>query len=307
MTSDTVLVTGGAGFIGQHLTIELLSQGRNVVVLDDFSTGSPLPNHPRLRVIEGDISDSSIREAALNGVMSVINLAAIASVPLCESKPKLSSQVNHRAAEKLFQEASERGVSAIIHASTSALYGVPVELPLTEKSLLQPIGRYGIDKQRAETSLLSIENTPICALRLFNVFGPGQQKGSPYSGVLTIFSERIRNEEPLIIFGDGSQTRDFIHVFDVVSAFIACLNDLENKGLKSKVHGETFNVCSGKSLTLLDVIEAFSTACPSAPEVVFEQPRDGDILHSSGSNIALSQSIGWSPTEDFLQRLLELL
>ena len=124
MNSDTVLVTGGAGFIGQHLTIELLSQGRNVVVLDDFSTGSPLPNHPRLRVIEGDISDSSIREAALNGVMSVINLAAIASVPLCESKPELSSEVNHRAAENLFEEASERGVSAIIHASTSALYGL---------------------------------------------------------------------------------------------------------------------------------------------------------------------------------------
>ena len=307
MTSDAVLVTGGAGFIGQHLTFELLSQGRNVVVLDDFSTGSPLPNHPRLRVIEGDISVPSIREEALRGVMSVINLAAIASVPLCENKPELSFEVNYRAAEKLFHEASERGVSAILQASTSALYGIPVELPLTEKSLIQPIGRYGIDKQRAESSILSIKNTPICALRLFNVFGPGQQKGSPYSGVLAIFSERIRNEEPLIIFGDGSQTRDFVHVFDVVSAFIACLNDLENKGLKSNIHGEKFNVCSGESLTLLDVVEAFSTACPSSPEVIFEQPRDGDILHSSGSNIALNQSIGWSPTEDFLQRLIELL
>lgn len=307
MYNDTVLVTGGAGFIGQHLTTELLSLGRTVTVLDDFSTGSPLTPHPMLRVIKGDISDSEIREEALHQVKSVINLAAIASVPLCESKPELSSTVNYLAAEKLFQEASNRGVSAILHASTSALYGVPEELPLTEKSSIRPIGKYGLDKQSAEVALLSIKTTPVCALRLFNVFGPGQQRGSPYSGVLTIFAERISKQQPLTIFGDGLQTRDFIHVKDVVSAFISCLNDLEREGQESMVNGQKFNVCSGESLTLLDVIEAFGSTSSLLPDVNFEPPREGDILHSLGSFDALNKSIGWAPTQDFSQRLSELL
>ena len=104
MESGTVLVTGGAGFIGQHLTSALLSQGRKVKVLDDFSSGTKLPNHPSLTVIEGDMSESSVREEALHEIKSVINLAAIASVPLCESKPKLSSRVNHLAAQELFKD-----------------------------------------------------------------------------------------------------------------------------------------------------------------------------------------------------------
>ncbi|HJM66707.1 MAG TPA: NAD-dependent epimerase/dehydratase family protein [Candidatus Thalassarchaeaceae archaeon] len=307
MNNDTVLVTGGAGFIGQHLTTELLSLGRKVTVLDDFSTGLTLAPHPMLRVIEGDISNPLIREEALYQVKSVINLAAIASVSLCESEPELSSKVNFLAAENLFREASNRDVSAILHASTSALYGVPEELPLTENSSIHPIGKYGLDKESAENALLSIKTTPVCALRLFNVFGLGQKRGSPYSGVLTIFADRISKQQPLTIFGDGLQTRDFIHVKDVVSAFISCLYDLEKEGQKSMVNGKKFNVCSGESLTLLDVVEAFSSASTLLPEINFEPPREGDILHSLGSFDELNKSIGWTPTQDFSQRLGELL
>ena len=154
MKSDTVLVTGGAGFIGHHLTHALLSRGRKVKVLDDFSSGTPLPPHPLLVVIQGDMSDPSVREEALHQTKSVINLAAIASVPLCESKPELSSKVNYFAAQELFKDAFRLGVSTIIQASTSALYGIPNQLPLTENSSINPIGNYGLDKQKAEESLL---------------------------------------------------------------------------------------------------------------------------------------------------------
>ena len=283
MESDTVLVTGGAGFIGHHLTSALLSQGRKVRVLDDFSSGTKLPAHPLLTVIQGDMSESSVREEALHQIKSVINLAAIASVPLCESKPELSSQVNNLAAQELFKDAFRLGVSTIIQASTSALYGVPNELPLTEKSPTQPIGKYGLDKQKAEQSLLSYHQHPVCALRLFNVFGQGQKRGSPYSGVLTIFSDNISKKIPLKIFGDGTQSRDFIHINDVVSAFILCLEDLENNGIYSKVSGKKFNVCSGNSVTLLEIIESFSLFSNSEIEIIFESPREGDILHSLGS------------------------
>ncbi|RAH08927.1 MAG: NAD-dependent epimerase/dehydratase family protein [Euryarchaeota archaeon TMED85] len=307
MESDTVLVTGGAGFIGHHLTSALLSQGRKVRVLDDFSSGTQLPAHPLLTVIQGDMSESSVREEALHQIKSVINLAAIASVPLCESKPELSSQVNNLAAQELFKDAFRLGVSTIIQASTSALYGVPNELPLTEKSPTQPIGKYGLDKQKAEQSLLSYHQHPVCALRLFNVFGKGQKRGSPYSGVLTIFSDNISKKIPLKIFGDGTQSRDFIHINDVVSAFILCLEDLENNGIFSKVSGKKFNVCSGNSVTLLEIIESFSLFSNSEIEIIFESPREGDILHSLGSFEFLNNQIDWEPSENFIERIRELL
>ena len=307
MESDTVLVTGGAGFIGHHLTSALLSQGRKVRVLDDFSSGTQLPAHPLLTVIQGDMSESSVREEALHQIKSVINLAAIASVPLCESKPELSSQVNNLAAQELFKDAFRLGVSTIIQASTSALYGVPNELPLTEKSPTQPIGKYGLDKQKAEQSLLSYHQHPVCALRLFNVFGKGQKRGSPYSGVLTIFSDNISKKIPLKIFGDGTQSRDFIHINDVVSAFILCLEDLENNGVYSKVSGKKFNVCSGNSVTLLEIIESFCLFSNSEIEIIFESPREGDILHSLGSFEFLNNQIDWEPSENFIERIRELL
>ncbi len=307
MNNDAVLVTGGAGFIGQHLTLRLLSEKRKVVVVDDFSTGQPLGKHPLLTVIEGDIRDRGIREQALNMSKSIINLAAIASVPLCEKMPEASSSVNFNAAKSLFKEASEKGISAILQASTSALYGASQELPLTEKNAVQPVGNYGLHKQKAENYLLSIRKSPVCALRMFNVFGLGQRRDSSYSGVLTIFSEKISLGQSLTIFGDGYQSRDFIHVDDVVSAFIACLDDLEKNGIKSNVSGKIFNVCSGKAMTLLDVVESFSLISEKEIIVNFEPPRQGDILHSLGSFDSLKRAIGWIPRQDFSERLKELL
>ncbi len=307
MVADRILVTGGGGFIGRHLVKLLLSKGRMVTVLDDLSTGEVIEGEPNVRFIVGDVSNPIFRSEALEDCCALVHLAAIASVPRCEGDHSLSERVNQHAAIKLFDEAAKAGVTAMVHASTSAIYGVPEFLPISESHPIAPIGVYGHDKQAAETAILGRGDVGVCALRLFNVYGVGQPSDSPYSGVLTIFSERLRNKQPLTIFGDGKQTRDFVHVSDVVQAFAMALESLEQQGTESPVHAQALNVCSGQTRTLLETIEAFGDAIGLVPVVSFEPPREGDILHSSGTSEALMEALGWSAEMDFKDGLRSLV
>ena len=303
-----VLVTGGAGFIGQHLVKLLLDTGRRVTVLDDFSVGVPLKiESDRLTVIDGDLQDSAARSEALEGVTAIINLAAIASVQKCENNKAMSQSINFVSAANLFEEGRQRGVQAILHASTSAMYGIPEELPLSETSKIAPIGSYGKDKQRAEEYLLGIKDVPVCALRLFNVYGPGQQANSPYSGVLTVFKERVQAKGDLTIFGDGLQTRDFVHVSDVTKAFVAAMESLIAGGTQSPVHGGAFNVCTGQSRTLLDIVDVLEDVTGTTSAVTFAPPRVGDIVHSVGTSEKLWAAIGWEAKKAFAAGMGELL
>ncbi|DAC25497.1 MAG TPA: NAD-dependent epimerase/dehydratase family protein [Candidatus Thalassarchaeaceae archaeon] len=307
MGGERILVTGGGGFIGRHLVNLLLRKGRLVTVLDDLSTGRMIEGESNVRFIVGDIADPAFRSEALEDCCALVHLAAIASVPRCEGDPSLSERVNQRAAINLFDEAAKAGVHAMVHASTSALYGVPEFLPISEFHPIAPIGVYGLDKQAAELAITSRDDVGACALRLFNVYGIGQPSGSPYSGVLTIFSERLRNQQPLTVFGDGMQTRDFVHVSDVVQAFSMVLESLEQEGTKSPVHAQALNVCSGQTRTLLETIEAFGDAIGVEPVVKFNPPREGDILHSSGTSEALMNALGWSAQMNFTDGLRSLV
>ena len=307
MVADRILVTGGGGFIGRHLVKLLLSKGRMVTVLDDLSTGEIIEGEPNVRFIVGDVSNPIFRSEALEDCCALIHLAAIASVPRCEGDHSLSERVNQHAAIKLFDEAAKAGVNAMVHASTSAIYGVPEFLPISESHPIAPIGVYGRDKQAAETAILGRNDVGVCALRLFNVYGVGQPSDSPYSGVLTIFSERLRNRQSLTIFGDGKQTRDFVHVSDVVQAFAMVLESLEQEGTESPVHAQALNVCSGQTRNLLETIEAFGDAMGIVPVVSFDPPREGDILHSSGTSEALMEALGWSAEMDFKDGLRSLV
>ena len=307
MVADRILVTGGGGFIGRHLVKLLLSKGRMVTVLDDLSTGEIIEGEPNVRFIVGDVSNPIFRSEALEDCCALIHLAAIASVPRCEGDHSLSERVNQHAAIKLFDEAAKAGVNAMVHASTSAIYGVPEFLPISESHPIAPIGVYGRDKQAAETAILGRDDVGVCALRLFNVYGVGQPSDSPYSGVLTIFSERLRNRQSLTIFGDGKQTRDFVHVSDVVQAFAMVLESLEQEGTESPVHAQALNVCSGQTRNLLETIEAFGDAMGIVPVVSFDPPREGDILHSSGTSEALMEALGWSAEMDFKDGLRSLV
>ncbi|MEC8979848.1 MAG: NAD-dependent epimerase/dehydratase family protein [Candidatus Thermoplasmatota archaeon] len=307
MVADRILVTGGGGFIGRHLVKLLLSKGRMVTVLDDLSTGEIIEGEPNVRFIVGDVSNPIFRSEALEDCCALIHLAAIASVPRCEGDHSLSERVNQHAAIKLFDEAAKAGVNAMVYASTSAIYGVPEFLPISESHPIAPIGVYGRDKQAAETAILGRDDVGVCALRLFNVYGVGQPSDSPYSGVLTIFSERLRNGQLLTIFGDGKQTRDFVHVSDVVQAFAMVLESLEQEGTESPVHAQALNVCSGQTRNLLETIEAFGDAMGLVPVVSFDPPREGDILHSSGTSEALMEALGWSAEMDFKDGLRSLV
>ena len=307
MVADRILVTGGGGFIGRHLVKLLLSKGRMVTVLDDLSTGEIIEGEPNVRFIVGDVSNPIFRSEALEDCCALIHLAAIASVPRCEGDHSLSERVNQHAAIKLFDEAAKVGVNAMVYASTSAIYGVPEFLPISESHPIAPIGVYGRDKQAAETAILGRDDVGVCALRLFNVYGVGQPSDSPYSGVLTIFSERLRNRKSLTIFGDGKQTRDFVHVSDVVQAFAMVLESLEQEGTESPVHAQALNVCSGQTRNLLETIEAFGDAMGIVPIVSFDPPREGDILHSSGTSEALMEALGWSAEMDFKDGLRSLV
>ena len=144
MAKNRILITGGGGFIGRHLVKLLLSKGRKVTVLDALSTGNMIDAEPNMRFIVGDVSNPSFRSEALEDCCALVHLAAIASVPRCEGDPPLSERVNRRAAISLFDEAAKAGVSAIVHASTSALYGVPEFLPISESHPIAPIGVYGL-------------------------------------------------------------------------------------------------------------------------------------------------------------------
>ncbi len=307
MGGNRVLVTGGGGFIGRHLVKLLLSKGRMVTVLDDLSTGQIIDGDPNVRFIVGDVADPVFRSEALEDCSALIHLAAIASVPRCEGDPSLSERVNQRAAINLFDEAAKAGVVAMVHASTSALYGMPEFLPISESHPIAPIGVYGLDKQAAESAIIGRVDVGACALRLFNVYGIGQPIDSPYSGVLTIFSERLRNQESLTVFGDGSQTRDFVHISDVVQAFAMVLESLEQEGTESPVHAKALNVCSGQTRTLLETIEAFGDVIGISPIVRFNPPREGDILHSSGTSEALMDALGWSAQMNFTDGLRSLV
>jgi UDP-glucose 4-epimerase len=300
-----VLITGGAGFIGRHLTKTMFAAGAAVRVLDDLSNSvsEGLAGGVDLRI--GGIEDSAARASSLDGVDAVINLAAMASVPRCEAEPELNAAINHLAAVDLFRAAAELGLP-IVHASTAALYGVPETPTISESHPIKPISAYGDAKQNAENDLIDLDHA-VCALRLFNVYGPGQPKDSPYSGVLTIFTHRLSHGLPITIHGDGSQTRDFIHVSDIADAFALATASLLESGRDSPAAGRVFNVCTSEARTLNEITDILAAATEMACVIEHGPDREADIRHSVGESGAISAALGWNPSVDFTTGLQELM
>ncbi|MEO2120453.1 MAG: NAD-dependent epimerase/dehydratase family protein, partial [Candidatus Poseidoniia archaeon] len=194
-----VLVTGGAGFIGSHLSAKLLSLGAHVTVIDDLSAGDMDRVPKGVNIIEGCITDSESLSNAMQGSDAIFHLAAIASVPLCEADPAWSHKVNFQASLEILSTAN----CPVIFASSAAIYGEPVEIPITEKHPISPVGYYGQQKAAIDANICSLDSqsTPACALRFFNVYGAGQDPSSQYSGVLSIFIDRASTGRQITIFG----------------------------------------------------------------------------------------------------------
>ena len=283
----TYLVTGGCGFIGSHLCRALLSRGDAVRVLDDLSTGSLASLPAPAGFIHGDVADPQLARRAVAGVDGCFHLAAVASVELSNCDWLRTHRTNLTGAIVVFDAAAAEAVP-VVYASTAAVYGDCLSLPLKEGSEKQPASAYGADKLGCELHAQAagkVHRLPSVGLRLFNVYGPGQDPKSPYSGVISIFSERIRRGEPIEIFGDGRHTRDFIFVADVVTALL--------RAMDTRPPGEpVFNICTGRGTSVLELARTIANLCGQDLEIRFRPERAGEIGHSYGDPTAARQVLG---------------
>jgi UDP-glucose 4-epimerase len=270
------LVTGGAGFIGSHTVEELLRRAWEVRVLDDFSNGKPdnLPTHPRLAVLRGNIRSVDDVRQALQGVTHVVHLAAQVSVDRSIREPLESGATNIMGFATVLDGARREQVKRLVYASSAAVYGVPEQIPLSETSPTRPLSPYGLEKlmNEAYAELYGqLHGVSACGLRFFNVYGPRQDPRSPYAGVISRFAANARAGEPVTIFGDGRQTRDFVHVSDVARLTADALE---------KTFSGVCNIATGYSVSLLELVDAVRNALDRPVTVTHAPARAGDILHS---------------------------
>jgi UDP-glucose 4-epimerase len=270
------LVTGGAGFIGSHTVEELLRRDWEVRVLDDFSTGKPdnLPSHPRLSVLRGDIRSVDDVRQALQGVTHVVHLAAQVSVERSIREPLESGATNIMGFATVLDGARREQIQRLVYASSAAVYGVPEQVPLSETSPTRPLSPYGLEKLMNEAYAelyAELHGVSACGLRFFNVYGPRQDPRSPYAGVISRFAASARAGEPVTIFGDGCQTRDFVHVSDVARLTADALE---------KTCSGVCNIATGHSVSLLQLVDAVRVALDRPVTVTHAPARAGDIVHS---------------------------
>ena len=303
------LVTGGAGFIGSHIVRALLEQGSAVRVLDNFSSGkrenleglSGSKNGGRFEVVEGDMRNASVVAGAMRGVEIIFHEAAFVSVPESMEKPQDCFDVNITGTSILFEAARKAGVRRAVIASSAAVYGDSDELPLKENMPLRPLSPYAVSKRVDEmfaglyTSSFGLE---VAALRYFNVYGPRQRPDSMYAAAVPIFINRLRNNQPVTVFGDGGQTRDLIFVGDVVRANLIASEH-------PSAAGKIFNICTGESTRILDLLDVLYKLFPPAPKHAFAPSRAGDIYKSLGSPALAEKVIGFKAQTSLADGLKE--
>jgi UDP-glucose 4-epimerase len=283
------LVTGGAGFIGSHLTDALLGSGHAVTVLDDLSTGKRENLPQAATLIEGSVTDAGLVQALLGEADGCFHLAAISSVQRCTEDWAASHEVNVGGAVNVFAAAIADKIP-VVYASSAAIYGDNQNLPLKETETPRPLSAYGVDKLATEWNAgvaSIIHGIPTTGLRFFNVYGPRQDPASPYSGVISIFAQRLQAGQPITIFGDGKQTRDFVFVADAVAALM--------RAMQNPSSGKVFNVATGRAISLLQLADQISLLTKRKPDIKFAAGRPGDIRHSRGDPAAFAASYKFTP------------
>jgi UDP-glucose 4-epimerase len=272
-------VTGGGGFIGHHLVRSLLERGDDVVVIDDFSTGSRErldPHHGDVRIVEGSILDAGLLDEAAEGCEVIFHEAALASVERSFAEPILTNDVNVSGTIAVLQAAARLRARRVVFATSSAVYGAAIEGPSSEQMRPAPESPYGASKLAAEHYLHALgryAGVETVALRYFNVFGPGQDPSSHYAAVIPLFITAVLEGRRPTINGDGGITRDFVYVDDVVTANLRAAE-------ASGASGLTVNIASGRSTSLLELLDKVCTAVGRTVEPVYGPPRVGDIRHS---------------------------
>lgn len=300
LVGATVLVTGGAGFIGSHL-VNALVDVADVRILDNLSTGSIQEVPEGATLIEGDIRDEQALAEAAEGVDVVFHLAANASVERSIEAPIASHETNIMGSINVL-EAARKADARVVSASSTAIYGPPEQLPVAESAGTEPTSPYGVEKMVLDRDTLlynELYGLPTVSLRYFNVYGPGQG-ANDYSGVINIFLDQARRGVPLTIDGDGSQTRDFVHVRDIVQANLrAAVTDSV---------GEAFNIGSGHSVSIEELAKQIVETTGSSSELMYTEPRPGDIPRSRADISKAEELLDYEPTvtlEEGLETLVE--
>lgn len=275
-----IIITGGAGFIGSNLAEYWLSRNAEVIVIDNLRTGY-LKNIDGFKEIvfhKKSITERDFIFEALKGADYVFNLAAMVSVPESIEKPEETYDININGLKNLLDAAREYGIKKLVHSSSAAIYGDDPVMPKVETMEAKPISPYGATKYQGE--LLCNEYTekygvPTTTLRYFNVYGPKQNPFGAYTSVIPIFSLKALKNEPMVIYGDGEQTRDFVFVKDVVKANVLA-------AATEKVSG-VFNVANGKTISIKTLAEKIKQITGAASGIKYQPAREGDIKHSSAS------------------------
>ena len=275
------LVTGGCGFIGSHLVETLQAQGHFVRVFDDLSTGKRENIDSRAELVVGDVGDFDTVAACMKDMDGCFHLAAIASVQRSTEQWLACHRTNLGGTIAVLDAAHKvRGQACpVVFASSAAIYGKNSDIPLREAAATAPTSAYGADKLGSEQHgavAAGLFGMGVTGMRFFNVFGPRQDPSSPYSGVISIFCDRIAAGRPISIFGDGLQSRDFIYVSDVVRFLIAAMQNSRPGAFN------VFNVCTGREITLLDLALAIMKITGNEVAIQHGAPRMGDIRHSLG-------------------------
>ena len=305
------LVTGGAGFIGSNIVKELLRRKEQVRVLDNFATGKrqnlfEFKNNPNFELIEGDLRSFHIVRNAVKGMDFILHQGALPSVPRSINDPITTNDVNILGTLNILEAAKEFGVKRVVYASSSSVYGNSATLPKVEDMPLQPLSPYALSKYTGERYCqiyYKIYGLETVVLRYFNVFGPNQDPTSEYSAVIPKFIKLMKENKQPIIYGDGTQSRDFTYVANVAEAnLLACNAD--------NAVGEVFNIACGKRYTVLQLVETINKILGKNIEPVFEKERIGDVKHSLAGIKKAKRILGFSVNcrfEEGLEKLIESL
>lgn len=306
---SSVLVTGGAGFIGSHLVDWLINKGYEVIVLDNFRSGkmeniSRHLKNDHFRLVIGDVRDKKTLRSALNGVDAILHLAALISVEESLKNPAETHEVNVIGTLNLLQEAVRGNVKKFVYASSTAVYGEANSLPLREDCPLKPISPYASSKAASECYCTAFHRSyglGTVILRYFNVYGP-RQEHNPYGGVIPRFINNALTGRPLVVFGNGEQTRDFIYIDDVVRATILALESSDSVG-------ETFNICVGKRTTINNLVRLIKRVTGKKNlQKIYDKPRKGDIRDNYGDPSKAEETLGFKAKinlEEGLKRYLK--
>lgn len=288
-----VAVTGGAGFIGSHLAEELAGRGYYVIILDDLSIGrmeniADLLKKENVEFIRGSITELILLRELFQGVEYIFHQAALSSVPRSIEDPLTANEVNIKGTLNVLMAARENRVGKVVYASSSSVYGNVLALPQREDMSPNPISPYALTKLAGEyycNIFRQIYGLPTVCLRYFNVYGSRQDPQSQYAAAIPAFMERISQDLPPVIFGDGEQSRDFTFIQDVVQAnILAAMNDAEG----------VYNIGSGQSTTINQLAKAILNLLQKDLRPIHEEPRPGDPRHSL-ADISKASSFDYEP------------